>query len=213
MAYANLAFTYNVQQAISGFPLSEEERSEAIRLANSAASLAADDAFALATAGHVLTYIGRSYDRGSSMTSEAVALNPNLAAAWHSQGWVALMCGEPERAVEGFDRLLRLSPLDPYRGWAWNGRSFALFCLGRYVEGCESAARAISFHVDAHSLGAMIINSVCADRVDDVREAVARLLKVQPGFRASHSVEAFPMRSAVTRDRILKALQAAGLPP
>ena len=86
------------------------------------------------------------------MTAEAVALNPNLATAWHSQGWVALMCDEPERAIEAFERLLRLSPLDPLRPWVWNGTAFALFCLGRYVEGCDAANKSLQFRADAHSL-------------------------------------------------------------
>ena len=63
------------------------------------------------------------------MVEQAVALNPNLAVAWFSLGWVALMCGEAERAIEGFDRMIRLSPLDPLRVGAWNGSSFALFQL------------------------------------------------------------------------------------
>jgi adenylate cyclase len=213
MAYAMLALTYSYQQATTGLTLSAEERSKAIRFANAAARLAADDAFPLAVAGHVITYIGHSYDRGSSMTAEAVDYNPNLATAWHSHGWVALMCDEPERAIEAFERLLRLSPRDPLRPWVWNGMAFSLFCLRRYVEGCDAANRSLQFRADPHSLGALIINSICAERVDEAKNAVARLLQLRPEFRASDSVEAFPMRSAVTRDRILKALQAAGLPP
>jgi adenylate cyclase len=212
VAYAMLALTYSYQQATSGLTLSAEERLKAIRFANAAASLAADDAFPLAVAGHVLTYIGRSYDRGSSMTAEAVALNPNLATAWHAQGWVALMCDEPERAIEAFEQLLRLSPLDPLRPWAWNGTAFALFCLGRYAEGCDAAAKSVQVRADAHSLGALIINSNCAERMDKARQAVAHLLQLRPEFRASDSVEAYPIRSVVTRDRIFKALQTAGLP-
>ncbi|KRQ98081.1 winged helix-turn-helix domain-containing tetratricopeptide repeat protein [Bradyrhizobium valentinum] len=212
-AYANLALTYNTQQAISGIALSAEERSEAIRLANSAANLAADDAVPLAQAGHVLTYIGRNYDRGSSMTTEAVALNANHAFVWLSRGWVALMCDEPETAIESFDRLLRLDPLDPNRRYAWIGIAFALFCLGRYVEGCEWAAKAAQLHAEAHSLGALIINSIGAGRIDDARDAAAHLLKLRPDFRVSHSGEVFRSRSAATRDLISKALQASGLPP
>jgi adenylate cyclase len=212
-AYANLALTYNTQQALSGIALSAEERDEAIRVANLAANLAGDDALPLAQAGHVLTYIGRNYDRGLSITKEAVALNANHAFVWLSRGWVALMSDEPERAIESFDQLLRLDPLDPNRRYAWNGIAFALFCLGRYVEGCEWAARAAEVHAEAHSLGLLIINSIGAGRIDDARDAAARLLELQPDFRASHSGEIFRTRSAATQDLISKALQASGLPP
>ena len=126
-AYAMAAWTLMMQQSISGVPLSAEMRSEGIRLAHRASAVGSDDAFALARSGHVLTYLGHEYDRGASMVEQAVALNPNLAMAWHARGWVSLMCGDGERSVESFDRMIRLSPLDPLRIGAWNGSAFALF--------------------------------------------------------------------------------------
>src|SRR5712664_3960832 len=109
-AYAMAAWTFLLQQSISGVPLTAETRADAIRLANLGSKLARDDAFTLARSGHVLTYLGHEYDRGASMVEQAVALNPNLAIAWHSRGWVSLMCCEDERAIESFDRMIRLSP-------------------------------------------------------------------------------------------------------
>ncbi|WP_228141847.1 hypothetical protein, partial [Acinetobacter baumannii] len=83
----------------------------AIRHARLAARLAEEDPYVLATAGHVLTYLGHEYERGIAMVEQAVALNPNLAIAWYSRGFVCLMCDEAERAIESFDRMIRLSPL------------------------------------------------------------------------------------------------------
>ena len=113
-AYAMAAETLMRQQSISGAPLTAEMRIDAIRLANLAARFGSDDAFALARSGHILAYLGREYDRGASMVEQAVALNPNLAAAWSCRGFVALMCCDPERAIESFDRMIRLSPLTPH---------------------------------------------------------------------------------------------------
>jgi TolB-like protein/class 3 adenylate cyclase len=211
-AYAMAAWTLMMQQSIAGVPLSAEMRADAVRLANLAARVASDDAFALARAGHVLTYLGHQYDRGASMVEQAVALNPNLAIAWYSRGWVSLMCGEAEPAVESFDRMIRLSPLDPLRIGAWNGSSFALFQLGRFEEGCAAAMKSIQFSTNAHTLGAFIANAVRGGRTEEARGAVAQLLKLQPDFRASHVQEAFPVRSATERDRIASALREAGLP-
>ena len=146
------------------------------------------------------------------MVEQAVALNPNLAIAWHSRGWVSLMCCEDERAIESFDRMIRLSPLDPLRIGAWTGSSFASFHLGRYEEGCASAMKSIQFVTDAHTLGAFVVNSVGAGRIAKAQEAVVQLLKLQPDFRASHVHEAFPIRSPDERDRIASALREAGLP-
>jgi adenylate cyclase len=211
-AYAMAAMTLMFEQAISGVPLTAELRTDAIRLAHLASKVGSDDAFTLARSGHVLTYLGREYDRGASMVEQAVALNPNLAIAWYSRGWVSLMCGEAERAIESFDRMIRLSPLDQLRILAWNGSSFALFSLGRYEDGCATALKSMQVVKDAHTLGAYIVNAMGAGRTAEAGEAVAQLLKLQPGFRASHVQEAFPVRSQDERDRMTSALREAGLP-
>jgi TolB-like protein/class 3 adenylate cyclase/Tfp pilus assembly protein PilF len=211
-AYAMAAWTLMLQQSFSGVPLSAEMRSEGIRLAHRGSVVGSDDASALSRAGHVLTYLGHEYDRGASMVEQAVALNPNLAMAWHARGWVSLMCGDGARSVESFERMIRLSPLDPLRIGAWNGSAFALFYLRRYEEGCAVAMKSIQFVASAHTLGALIVNLVGAGREAEAREAVAQLVKLQPDFRVSHVHEAFPVRSADERNRMATALREAGLP-
>jgi adenylate cyclase len=177
-----------------------------------ASKVAGDDAFTLARAGHVLTYLGREYDRGASMVEQAVALNPNLAIAWYSRGWVTMMCGEAERSIESFDRMIRLSPLDPLRIGAWNGSSFAFFILGRYDDGCVSAMKSIQVVANFHTLGAFIVNAIPAGQATEAQKAAARLLRSQPEFRATDAEEAFPTRSPEVRNRMIAALREAGLP-
>jgi tetratricopeptide (TPR) repeat protein len=160
----------------------------------------------------VLTYLGHEYDRGLSMVDQATAINENLAVAWYSRGWVALLYGDGERSIESFDRMIKLSPADPLKVSAWNGISWALFLLGRYDEGCTTAAKLVQFVADAHSLGAYIANFVCAGRTLEAQDAAMRLLKLHPGFRASHASEAFPVRLPVLRDRIVAALREGGVP-
>ena len=211
-AYAMAAWTLARQQGMRGVPLTAEMRTDAIRLANLASRFGSDDAFALARSGHLLAYLGREYDRGASMVEQAVALNPNLAVAWLCRGFVALMCCEPERAVESFDRMIRLSPLDHLRIWAWTGSSFAHFHLGRYEEGRALAMKSIQFVTEIHTLTAYIMNSTRAGRTAEAQQAVAQLLKLQPGFRASHAQEIFPTRLPEEMHRITSALRDAGLP-
>jgi adenylate cyclase len=211
-AYAMAAWTFQFEQRTSGMPLAAEAHADALRLAHLASKVGSDDAFALARAGHVLTYLGHEYDRGMSMVERAVALNPNLAVAWYSRGWVALMCDEGEQSIQSFDRMIRLSPLDQLRVLAWNGSSFAFFILGRYEEGCASAMKSIQFVKDAHTLSAYIVNTIRAGRAAEARETAALLLRTQPDFSARHVQEAFPVRSSDTRDRIAAALREAGLP-
>jgi hypothetical protein len=79
-------------------------------------------------------------------------------------------------------------------------------------EGCTAASKLIQFVSDAHSLGAYIANYVCAGRTPEAREAVKQLLKLHPGFRASHANKAFPVRLSDLRNQITAAFREAGLP-
>jgi TolB-like protein/class 3 adenylate cyclase/Tfp pilus assembly protein PilF len=211
-AFAMAAWTFVVQQVTGGLPLTAEMRADAVQFARLGARAANSDAFTLARCGHVLTYFGHEYDRGLSMVEQAVALNPNLAIAWYSRGWVALMCGEPERAIESFERMIRLSPFDHLRATAWLGISFAHFYQERFEEGCASAAKAFQFTADANMLEAYIANSVRAGQVAEAREAAGRLLQLQPNYHAARGRQAVPFRSTEVRERIVAALRAAGLP-
>ena len=212
MAHAMVAWMWMARQAIYGMPLIAEARAEAIRHARLAARLAAEDPFVLATAGHVLTYLGHEYERGLTMVEQAVVLNPNLAIAWYSRGFVYLLCDEAEPAIESFDRMIRLSPLDPLRLSAWNGSSHAFFCLGRHEDGCAAAMKSMQFDANAHSLLAFAINAIRVGRKEEANKAVSRVLKLQPGFRTSHVSEAFPVRWPQRREEIAAALREAGLP-
>jgi len=211
-AHAMVAWTWMARQAIYGIPLEADARAEAIRHARLAARLADEDPYVLATAGHVLTYLGHEYERGVAMVEQAVALNPNLAIAWYSRGFVCLMCDEAERAIESFDRMIRLSPLDPLRLSAWNGSSHAFFRLGRHEEGCAAALKSLQFDANAHSLLTFAINAVRAGRKEEANKAIRRVLKLRPGFRTSHVSEAFPVRWPQRRAEIAAALREAGLP-
>src|ERR1019366_4031147 len=111
-AYANDAFVLLNQDVLFGKRLPVEERAEALRLAETAAVLANDDAHALARSAHALVYFGREYGRATAMVDMAVALNPNLSVAWHARGWIAIMCCEPDRAIESFARSSGFNPSD-----------------------------------------------------------------------------------------------------
>ena len=57
---------------------STEEKVEAKRVARRAIALGGDDAVALSTAGHALSYVAGD-EEGVTAIERAIALNPNLA--------------------------------------------------------------------------------------------------------------------------------------
>ena len=187
------AISIMVPPSTTGLTL--EERSEAMRFAQLASRLGAQDAFSLARSAQVLAYVGHDYEQAEALIEQAVALNSNLAAVWFCRGWVSINCGEPERALQSFEHMLRLSPLDPLRTRVWYRCAYACRGLGRYQEGCSSA-KAIQGRPEVFSLGAFIINAVPAGRSAEAREAVNQILKLRPNFRTSHLGETFPTRDA-----------------
>jgi tetratricopeptide (TPR) repeat protein len=85
---------------------------EAKRLAQRAIELGRDDALALCCAGALLVRLG-DLNAGTVFIDRALALNPNLPAAWSCSSFVKLLTGELETAIERLAHVLRLSPRDP----------------------------------------------------------------------------------------------------
>ena len=208
-AYALAAFALMMQQYVNGVPMTAALRTEAVKLADLGAKVSADDAVALSRAGHVLAYLGHEFDRGATMIEHSISLNPNLAVAWQARGWVSIMCGEPDRAIESFEIFTRLAPHD--KG-IWSGIAFAHFSLGQYEDGCIAASRALAFFTNILTLVAYIINAALAGREADARRAAQQLLELNPNFRASHSKEVFSIRSLTTLAEMETALRLVGVP-
>ena len=81
-----------------------KETAELERLARQAARLAKEDAVALYTGGFAPTRVPGQLGAATALIDRALALDPNLAAAWHLNGWVKLYRGEPEAAMSTWRR-------------------------------------------------------------------------------------------------------------
>ncbi|WP_426530452.1 adenylate/guanylate cyclase domain-containing protein [Bradyrhizobium sp. McL0615] len=211
-AHIMVAWSNLVYQAYTGERSSVSRIDESLRFAEKARALGEDDAFVKARAGHVFTYFGQQHDLGLSLVDEAVELNCNLAPVWYSRGAVSVMCEMPQQAIQSFEQMARLSPRDPLIHAASYMTGWAHFSTEGYSAGYIASQKAVQIVPDAHSLAAFAANALRAGRVSEAREAAERLLKFQPGFRASHAHYMFPIKSVEIRDRIQAALRDAGIP-
>ena len=210
-AYAAAAATHAVLQSL-GFGLGPEAKAEAIEFAREGARLGTNDAFSLARAGHALAYIGREYDLGVSLVDRAIALNPNLGVAQMLHGHACVLCSDFKRAVESYDRIIRLSPLDPLMPHILYGRSFALSGLNRHEEGYADAVRSLQFFTGSQGLGALITNAVGSGRLREAKEAASRLLKMRPEFSISAAASAFHTKDPEMLRELFEHYRIAGLP-
>src|SRR5258708_27879769 len=129
-AYAMAAQSLLFQQSVRGSSLSPDAHAEAIRLARMAAKLAQEDANAMARAAHVLANLGKQYDLAKELVDRAVVLNPNLGYAWLIRGWVSIMRGEGQCALESFTTVPR--PDRSSQSWSLGWLGLCAQCSGRF---------------------------------------------------------------------------------
>ena len=213
-AYGRAALFYVYAQTNGWFSDTANEIAEVKRLAQRAVKLGKDDAIALAASGYALAFVVRDLGVGAALVDRALVLNSNLAGAWHWGGWVKNWLGEPEAAIERFERAMRLSPLDPRAIGMRAGTAHAHFFLGRYEEAASWAAMALQGNPDLQAgLRIDAASNAMAGRPEQAHKAMARLRQLNPALRVSNlkDVEA-PYRRAEDLSRYEEGLRQAGLP-
>ena len=140
-----------------------------------------------------------------------LALNPNSATALQVGGWAHLYAGDPETAVEYFERGMRLNPVDPRRFILDSGMAVASNMLGRAEEALALGRKSVSSAPHWLSGYTPIAAALAMlGRMDEAREAAKRILEVVPNYRTSRLLRSY--KPSAARDIYLNALRRAGLP-
>lgn len=187
---------------------------ETRRLARKAVEVGRGDALALCCAGYALAYVVRELEDGAAFIDQALALNPNLARAWHLSGWIRIWLGYPEIAIEHLARAMRLSPLDPAFHAMQAAVASAHFFAGRYDEASSWAERALREQPNnLDVIGLLAMSDALAGRVEKARTGMTRLVQLSPGRRLSNINDRLPpYRRPEDRAKVLEAARKAGLP-
>ena len=189
------------------------EIAEAARLARRAVQLGKDDAVPLSRAGHVLAYVVQDLDAGALFIDRALTLNPNLASAWLSSGWLRVWLGEPDLAVKHFAQFSRMSPLDPLMPMAQSGNAFAHFFAGRYDEASSQAQRTLQESPNLHpALRVLTATHAVVGRVEEAQRTLARLRQIDPDLRVSNLKDITPLCRPDDMAKYAEAMRKAGLP-
>jgi tetratricopeptide (TPR) repeat protein len=118
---------------------------------------------------------------------QALALNTNLARAWHYSGWVRIWLGEPELAIEHLKRAMRFSPVDPWLCSVQTAIAFAYFFLDRDSDASSWAAMALRERPNFQpALRITAASNALAGMMDKAQAAVARLRELNPSLRVSN---------------------------
>ncbi len=86
------------------------DRLKGVDFARRALEVGGDDPGILANAAVALGYFGADIGAIMALVDRALALNPNFARGWHISGYLRLLAGQPDIAIEHANAALRLSP-------------------------------------------------------------------------------------------------------
>jgi TolB-like protein/class 3 adenylate cyclase len=191
----------------------EQEIADAERLARRAEELGKDDAVALGTAGLALVIVVGDIDDGAAFIDRALALNPNMAWAWHFSSLARISLGQPEVAVEHAARAMRLSPQDPLIYVMQFATAAAHLFAGRPIEALSWAEKAMqqqpNFFVTTCIAAA---SAAFAGKVTQAERAMLRLNQLNPALRISNLREMQPFRRPEHLAKLAEGLRIAGLP-
>lgn len=202
-------------QKLQGWgPVSDAEIADALQLARRAIEAGKDEPEALCMAGNVISFLGGDHATAAGVIERGLVLNPNSALGWFASGLVLYRQNRPVRAIEAFQRAMRLSPFDPlgYRFSA--GLAVAHLIAGRYQEAIEWADRSLC---EVPRYESTIRNRVVAcahlGRIDEARDWLRRLLEITPRL----TIARYKALYGITHppgiiDIYVEGLRKAGLP-
>jgi len=190
-----------------------QETAEATRLARAAVDLGVDDAVALCMGGYALAFVAHELDAGAALIDRALVLNPNLAWAWHSSGWLRAFLGEPEIAIKHLEHGMRLSPLDPFVFRAYAGLACANLLAGRYEDAASWADKALHRRPNlVVAIRESAVSNALAGQVLKAQKAMEQLREADPTLRISNFTQWLPLRQPRHIATYEEGLRKAGLP-
>ncbi len=189
----------------------QHAKTEALKLADRAASQSTDDPLILAVLGAVHTF-ARNYGVARVLLERAVALDPNAAWALSRLGWLDVYADRPDEAKIHFEKAVRLSPLDPIN---FNNRA-GLACT-HLIAGDDAGAADMLIGVLQESPNALWIHRNLAaalygaGRIEEAKASLEVVRTAYPNFTIRKFREAMVF-SPGTLDRMVTQLRALGVP-
>jgi TolB-like protein len=151
----------------------ETDRRYGLDLARRALQVAGEDPRILARCAYVLASFGEDIDAALGLVERSLELNAGFALGWNFSGWLRLWAGQPERAVEDFERHQRLRRLKPTNH---PGIGVGYFFARRFEEARK--ALLVSLHDSPDWVPTYRFLAACCaqmGRLDEAREIIERL--------------------------------------
>jgi adenylate cyclase len=196
---------YNWAEDIAG------SQAMARSLAERAAEISGDDPIILAVLGAVHTFV-RKHGTARVLLERAVALDPNAAWAWSRLGWLENYTDQPQKAIENFERALRLSPIDPMNFNNYVGLGSSHEVAQDYDKAALFYRRALEERPNATWIYRHLASSLSGGgRIEEAKQALAEMMRYYPDLTVSKFKLAMVF-SGATMERVADNLRKLGLP-
>ena len=131
----------------------------------------------------------------------------NLAATAHLQR------AQFDRAIELYQRALKLNPNSPYGRWYLAGIADAHLNAGRFDEAIDWATRSLNTQAQGDvALITLTVAYAMLDRMDEARAVLDRLQRHRPGLTIKTLMENLPTGRRNIGHSWVEGLRKAGLP-
>ena len=183
-------------------------------LAQRAIELDPQNAMALATYGHLKSYLLHDCAAGRPYLDRALEACPNSAIAWVLSGANLAYLGRGAEAVRHAEQGLQLSPFDQGRAYQYSFLAIAHYAQGSYDESLKWARLSVSENPFYTSVRRSVIVALAGlGRLEEARAEAARLLELEPDFcLGAYERVRLPYEQVALRQRCMEHLRAAGLP-
>jgi pentatricopeptide repeat protein len=158
----------------------EAAKHASIGLARRGLRSSPDDPNVLALAGFLLSYWGEDIDVSLALIDRCLTLNPSHARGWHWSALLRVFAGQPDVAIEHFQKYLRLCPRDRMATHL-NVIGEACFFTRRFDEAATNLLASLdlapTFPVTYRVLASCYAHM---GRLDEAREIIRRLRAITP---------------------------------
>lgn len=183
----------------------------AVNAAETAVSINGSDAWNLVMLGWARVFQGEPA-MAIATVDRAIELNVDSGVPHGVKAWVAAHVGDADAAIKSFDRVLKLTPQDPFMFQYLVGGSLAHYQNGEYAECLHAAESAILRR--PNSVMASVLKIACHEHTGNSSAAqfeAARLHDQLPGMTAAQLREYLPVAQPEMRDQLIGRLERAGL--
>jgi adenylate cyclase len=185
-----------------------------IELAARAIELDGENALALATFGHMKSFLFHEYDGALIYLDRALAACPNHSLAWILSSATLSYIGEAQQAISRAEHALRLSPFDQSLFTYYMFLNLAYYAKGEYEESVKwghMSASENGLYTANHRI--LMAGLAGLGRLDEAREVAAAMMRIEPEFGLkTYERTRQPFRSQQIKERYMKHLRMAGLP-